>query len=307
MPRVLGNMAGAVIAIKHGLKGPNHSVTTACSTGLHAIGDGYNFIRNNFADVMVTGGTDACITPLAIAGFSRARALSTKFKDSPSSASRPFDSGRDGFVMSEGAGVLVLEELEHAVKRGANIICEVVGYGASCDADHITAGLPDGSGALRAMLGALSNVISLNGFQDEIWLINTHATSTPRGDLAETNAVKKAIAMISSSLENWDLKLPKNGKGPFITAHKSNLGHMMSAAGSVESAISCLSLKTGKIPGTINLTDFDKELPEGLNIVTKSIDESNSVDSSRRRLVIKNSFGFGGTNASIVFGEYKHH
>lgn len=303
VPRVLSNMPGALIAIKHGFRGPNHSVSTACSTGLHAIGDAYNFIRNNSADVMIAGGTDACITPLSISGFSRARALSTKFKDTPQNASRPFDKDRDGFVMSEGAAVLILEELNHALNRGADIVCEVVGYGASCDADHITAGLADGSGALQSIIGALSNVIPDRNYEnDQLWLLNAHATSTPRGDMAETNAMRKTVELLKTTLKNWNIDVPENG--PYVTAHKSNIGHMMSAAGSMESTMACQSLKSGLLPAVINLESPEEGIEKDLNIVRETLDLSNTMNGSKRKLVLKNSFGFGGTNASIVFAEF---
>ena len=301
-------MAAALIAIQHGFRGPNHTASTACSTGLHAIGDAYNFIRNNAAEVMVAGGTDACITPLSMIGFSRARALSTKFKDSPEKASRPFDVDRDGFVMAEGAAVVILEELEHAKRRSAPIYCEVVGYGASCDADHITAGLSDGSGALLAILNAMGNVIALPNMTDQIWLVNAHATSTPRGDAAELHALNKFLHLLKTDLKEWNVKVGEEEEevGPIVTANKSNLGHMISASGSAETAMTCLSLQTGKVPGILNLHSTTEIGGEGVSLrLLKNSLATGSSAPTCRRLAIKNSFGFGGTNATLILAEYK--
>ena len=301
VPRVLCNMAAGHVAIKFGFRGPNHAVSTACATGSHSIGDAWNFIRNGQAEVMLAGGTDTCINPLSIVGFMRARALSTKFKDNPGAASRPFDKDRDGFVMSEGAAVLVLEDLDHAKARGAEIICEVVGYGASCDADHVTAGLPDGSGAVLAIISALNCVEKHESFEDLLWLINCHATSTPRGDEAEMNAIKRVLALLKENVIN--IKLDQDG--PYVTANKGNVGHMIGAAGAVESAFAALSLKTGKIPKIANLDHPGDGIGEGVRLVRDTIVvEKNNDSESDRRLVLKNSFGFGGTNVSLVFAEY---
>lgn len=304
VPRILCNMPAGYVAIRHGFRGPNHTVSTACSTGAHAIGDAYNFIKNGSADVMLAGGTDTCINALSLVGFSRARALSTKFVDDPRKASRPFDKDRDGFVMAEGAAVLVLEDLEHALQRGADIYCEVIGYGASCDADHITAGRPDGSGALLAIMGAFANANMIQGSDDELWLVNAHATSTPRGDAAEMNAVRSCLQLLKTNCDRWNIRV--HDEGPFVTAHKSNLGHMIGAAGAIESSLAAISLKKGQIPGILNLENPEEGVGDHVRLVRESIHQdlrTNAAD-SQRRLVLKNSFGFGGTNVSLIFAEY---
>ena len=306
-------MAAGYVAIRFGFRGPNHSVSTACATGSHAIGDAYNFIRNQQADVMLAGGSDTCINPLSLIGFTRARALSTKFKECPQKASRPFDQDRDGFVMSEGAAIVVLEELNHAVERGANIYCELIGYGASCDANHITSGLEDGSGALLSIVGALASSGSepdaaqgeVDKFQDELWQVNAHATSTPKGDIAELNAIRSSIGLLakikndnSNNLNNISIPF----SGPYVTANKSNLGHMIGAAGTIESAIAALSLKHGRIPGILNLDNPEQD--DDVRLLKHSIHEPRNSSCDKRRLVLKNSFGFGGTNVSLLFAEY---
>ena len=301
VPRILCNMAAGHIAIRYGLRGPNHSVSTACSTGSHAIGDAYNFIKNNDADVMLAGGTDTCINPLSIIGFTRARALSTKFKDCPEKSSRPFDVDRDGFVMAEGAAILVLEELNHALERNANIYCELVGYGTSCDANHITAGLEDGTGALIAIMGALSAVQN-DEIEDELWLVNAHATSTPKGDTAEMNAVRSCLKLLKELHVDLNIKIPP--LGPYVTAHKSNLGHMIGAAGAIESALAALCLTHKMIPGILNLDNPEEGIGDQVRLLQETINEPKSNCDKSRRLVLKNSFGFGGTNVSLVFAEY---
>jgi len=306
VPRILCNMAAGYVAIRFGFRGPNHSVSTACATGSHAIGDAYNFIKNNDADVMLAGGSDTCINPLSLIGFTRARALSTKYEDSPQKASRPFDQDRDGFVMAEGAAILVLEELNHAVERGANIYCELSGYGASCDANHITSGLEDGSGALLSIVGAMAAVEGaavVDKFQDELWQVNAHATSTPKGDIAELNAIRSSIDLLAKIKNNSNLNsISIPFSGPYITANKSNLGHMIGAAGTIESAIAALSLKHGKIPGILNLDNPEQD--EDVRLLKHSIQEPRNSSCDKRRLVLKNSFGFGGTNVSLIFAEY---
>lgn len=290
VPRILPNLAPGHISLKYGLRGPNHSVSTACATGSHAIGDAYNFVRHNAADVMICGGVEACISPLAMAGFAKARALSTKFNETPEKASRPFDQKRDGFVIGEGAGLLVLEELAHAQKRGAQIYAEVVGYGLSGDAHHVTAGREDGEGAKAAMSSAFDD-IGHDKLAD-LWYVNAHATSTPKGDIAELTGLTKL-------LEKSDLR-------PYISSSKGNIGHLLGAAGSVESIFALKSLKTGLIPKNVNVEDVEMVSPQtekivvGVN-VNEPIDESDG----KRRLVLKNSFGFGGTNVSLLFADFK--
>uniref|UniRef100_A0A343U6Y8 3-oxoacyl-[acyl-carrier-protein] synthase n=1 Tax=Tigriopus japonicus TaxID=158387 RepID=A0A343U6Y8_TIGJA len=289
VPRILPNLAPGHISIEYGFQGPNHAVSTACATGSHAIGDAYRFIRNNSADVMVCGGTEACVDPLAIAGFSRARALSTRFNDRPQESSRPFDRDRDGFVIGEGAGILVLEELQHALERGARIYGEVLGYGLSGDAHHITAGPSDGHGAVLAMKAAFKSV----GAEqiDHLWHINAHATSTPLGDVAELRAVQTLLA---------DSK-----NRPFVTANKGNLGHLLGAAGSAESILALKSMQTGIIPRTINVENLDPDIDSQIRIVVgENVDESELNSERPQRLTLKNSFGFGGTNVSLLFGQY---
>ncbi len=296
-------MAAGHVAIRFGFRGPNHAVSTACATGSHAIGDAFHFIRCGQAEVMLAGGTDTCINPLAIVGFMRARALSTKFKDRPQEASRPFDRDRDGFVMSEGAAVLVLEELEHALSRGANILCELVGYGVSCDADHITAGLEDGSGAVLAIINAITGIQRLDNqsVQDLLWLVNCHATSTPRGDAAEMNAIRRLLNLIKEGAIEG---IKVDPEGPYVTANKGNVGHMIGASGAIESAFSALSLKTGKIPRICNLKNPEAGIDDDVRLVRETISCDISCEQNERRLVLKNSFGFGGTNVSLVFAEY---
>ncbi len=287
VPRVLPNLVAGHISIAQGFRGPNSSVSTACATGSHAIGDGYRFIQADSADVMLCGGADACVGPLTMAGFCRARALSTKYNDRPELASRPFDKDRDGFVIAEGAGVLVLEEMEHALKRGADIYAEVVGYGASGDASHITAGREDGSGALMAMRDA-----ARNHDLTDLWLVNAHATSTPKGDEAEVKAVKQLIEESGAASR------------PFMVSHKGQLGHLLGAAGSVESALAILSLKHGMIPANKNLDTADEGMEDcGLHLVREMV--SDREKSGGKRLVLKNSFGFGGTNVSLLFCDFQ--
>jgi len=277
IPACLINLASGHVSIRYGFKGPNHSVVTACSTGAHAIGDATRLIQLGDADVMVAGGTEAAICRIGVAGFAAARALSTAFNDNPPAASRPWDKDRDGFVMGEGAGTVVLEELEHAVKRGARIYGEVLGYGMSGDAYHITAPAPDGSGAFRSMRNALK---SAKLDPEAIDYINAHGTSTPLGDEIELGAVKRLFGAQAYKLS--------------MSSTKSAIGHLLGAAGSVEAIFSLLAMRDGVAPPTRNLDNPS----EGCDI--------DLVPHQARKRPIKyalsNSFGFGGTNASLIFG-----
>jgi 3-oxoacyl-[acyl-carrier-protein] synthase II len=280
IPASLINLASGHISIQFGFKGPNHSVVTACSTGAHAIGDAARLIMLDDADVMIAGGTESAVTRLGIAGFAAARALSTSFNDRPTEASRPYDKARDGFVMGEGAGVLVLEELEHARRRGVRIYSEIVGYGLSGDAYHITAPAEDGNGGFRSMRAALKRA----GFNpSDIDYINAHGTSTPLGDEIELNAVKRlfgpAIAGISMS------------------STKSAIGHLLGATGAVEAIYSILAINYSVVPPTLNLHD-PEESCLGVDLVPLKAKER------RVRAALSNSFGFGGTNASLIFKEF---
>ncbi len=277
IPSSLINLASGQVSIKYNCKGPNHSTVTACASGAHAIGDSFRLIQLNKADVMVAGGAEAAICRLGIAGFCSLRALSTKFNDSPKDASRPFDKDRDGFVMGDGSGILILEEYEHAKKRNATIIAEIIGYGSSGDAHHITSPPEDGNGAERCVLSALND--AKKNFED-INYINAHGTSTPVGDKIEIESIKKIF------LKNLD-KIK-------MSSTKSSIGHLLGASGSVESIYSILSIKNGKLPPTLNLISPIHEA-EGLDLIPlKSIEHK--VD-----CVLTNSFGFGGTNASLIF------
>ena len=276
IPGSLINLAGGQVSIKHGLKGPNHAVVTACSTGAHAIGDAARLIMFDDADVMVAGGTEGAISPLGMAGFVACRAMSTSFNDAPEKASRPYDKDRDGFVMGEGSGIVVLEEYEHAKARGAKIYAEVLGYGLSGDAYHITSPAEDGSGGFRAMQAALKR----SGLAPEdIHYINAHGTSTPRGDEIELRAVERLFGGAGDHLA--------------MSSTKSSIGHLLGAAGSVEAIFCVLAMRDGIVPPTLNLETPSAETK--LNLVPLKAQEK------KVSAVLSNSFGFGGTNASLVF------
>src|SRR5579862_1651684 len=276
IPSNLINLASGNVSIRYGFKGPNHAVVTACSTGAHAIGDASRLIMLDDADVMVCGGAEAAVCRLGLAGFAAARALSTNFNDDPPKASRPWDQDRDGFVMGEGAGILVLEEYEHAKKRGAKIYAEVIGYGMSGDAYHLTAPSEDGNGAYRSMRNALRRAQLP---PEAIDYINAHGTSTPLGDEIELGAVKRLFGSHAYQLS--------------MSSTKSAIGHLLGAAGSVEAIFSILAIRDGAVPPTLNL---DNPSPScDIDLVPK--------EAKRRRVryALTNSFGFGGTNASLIF------
>lgn len=296
VPKILSNLAAGHVSIKHKFRGPVTSVSTACAAGTHSIGDAFNYIRLGYADVMLAGGTEACITPLAIAGFGRMRALSKSVTSEKSS--RPFDSLRDGFVMSEGAGVLVLEELEEAKKRGAVIIAEIVGYGLSGDAHHATHPSADGSGAERSMRQALDDAGLM---PDDIGYINAHATSTPVGDIIEVRAIEKVFG--GRNAENC---------GPlFVSSTKGATGHLLGAAGAVETAFTALALRDGIIPPTLNLETPDVTPAAFHHVPNAKVHydqhELNCRSTTAKELLfaVKNSFGFGGMNACLVLAKYR--
>lgn len=293
MTRALINMSAGNISIRYKMNGPNHCVSTACATGAHSIGDAFNFIRNNQANVMVCGSTEASINSIAMAGFERLRALCTKFNDNPSAASRPFDEQRCGFVMGEGAGVLVLEELGHARARGLNdddIYCEILGYGTSSDAHHLTAPAPDGQGAQASMKSAIEDAnldtLSINH-------INAHATSTPLGDDIECNAIEDLFYPKHSTSNDRTNELT-------VTSLKAAVGHLLGGAGSVESIFAILSCREALIPPTLNL---DQPIITHRNRI-KLIAKTPHIWDYSKRILVKNSFGFGGTNASLVISNF---
>lgn len=276
IPGALSNLVSGQVSIRYGFKGPNHAVVTACSTGAHAIGDASRLIQFGDADVMVAGGAEAAICEIGIAGFNACKALSTKYADSPESASRPYDVDRDGFVMGEGAGIVVLEELEHAKARGARIYAEVLGYGLSGDAYHVTAPSEDGEGGMRAMMNALSNA----GLEpSEIDYVNAHGTST-MADLIELRAVERLLGPAAERLT--------------MSSTKSSTGHLLGAAGAIEAVFTILALRDQVAPPTINLDSPEVETPIDL-----------APNAKREReigVAVSNSFGFGGTNACLCMG-----
>jgi 3-oxoacyl-[acyl-carrier-protein] synthase II len=279
IPGRIINLAAGYVSIEFGLKGPNHAVVTACSTGGHAIGDAARLIALGDADVMLAGGAESPVNRLALAGFAALRALSTGFNDEPTRASRPYDKDRDGFVMGEGAGIVVLESLEHAKARGARIYAEVVGYGLSGDAYHITAPAPDGDGAFRCMQAAMKRA---GVSADDIDYINAHGTSTPMGDEIELGAVQRLVGNAAGRIA--------------MSSTKSCIGHLLGAAGAVEAIFSILAIRDGIAPPTINLDNPSVET--AIDLVPHRAREREI------NTALSNSFGFGGTNASLVFRRY---
>ena len=281
IPNIIANLAAGQVSMAHGLRGPSYCTTSACSSGAHALGEAFEWIRRGRAQVMIAGGAEATITPVGIGGFEAMYALS-KRNDDPTAASRPFDKGRDGFVSGEGSGVLVLETLSRAKKRGAKIYAEIVGYGASSDANHLTQPAPHGEGAQRSMKMALRDA---GVTPDQVDYINAHGTSTPVGDIAESQAVSAVFGEHALGKKLW------------VSSTKSMMGHLLGAAGAVESAVCALAIAEGRIPPTINLVDQDPECP--LDYV------ANTARERRVKYALNNSFGFGGTNASLLFSRFE--
>jgi len=282
VPMMICDIAGGWIAIEYNAKGPNQSVVTACATGNNSIGDAFRMIQYGEADVVIAGGAEAPITSLSVAGFYTMRALSTRY-DEPEKASRPFDKDRDGFVISEGAGVLVLEELDHAVARGANILGEIIGYGRTADANDIVAPCADGNGAARAMQLALDDA----GLKaDKVDYINAHGTSTPLGDVAETLAIKRVFGDYAKD-------------GLIVSSTKSMTGHMLGATGAVEAIVSLMALKNKIIPPTMNLDEPDEQCD-----LDYTPNKARQVE--KLEVAMSNSFGFGGHNASLIFRAYSN-
>ena len=279
IPSALINLVSGHVSIKYGFRGPIHAVVTACSTGAHAIGDAARMVALDDADVMVAGGAEAAVCRIGMAGFATARALSTGYNESPERGSRPWDKGRDGFVMGEGAGIVVLEELEHARARGATIYAEVKGYGMSGDAYHITAPAEDGDGGFRAMEAALKRAGLTPA---DIDYVNAHGTSTPLGDLIEAGAVRR---LLSDAVSNVSM-----------SSTKSATGHLLGAAGAIEAIYSVKAVQTGDLPPTLNLEDPEEAVADFdlVPLVTKN---------RKVRNAMSNSFGFGGTNASLIIGQ----
>jgi len=282
IPNLVSNSASSYIAHELGAKGQNYGCVSACATGTHSIGDALYFLQSGQADVILAGGAESAVTPLCFAGFAAMRAMATNFNDDPLRASRPFDKDRAGFVMGEGCGVLVLETEEHAVARGAEIYCELAGYGATCDAHHITAPHPEG----RGLAAAISQALRSGGVKaDEVDYINAHGTSTPYNDKFETMAIKRALGDAAYKTS--------------ISSTKSVMGHTLAAAGGLEAAICCKVIKTGMIPPTVNLENPD--LDDGCDL---DYTPNTAVNKGRVRAAISDNLGFGGHNAALVFREY---
>ncbi len=278
IPMMISNMASGLVSMEYGLQGPNFAPVSACATSAHAIGEAWRMIRDGDADAFLAGGSEAAVVPLGLGGFGAMKALSTR-NDEPTRASRPFDKGRDGFVMGEGAGVLVLEALEHAKARGARIYCELLGYGLTADAYHMTSPLPNGEGAQRCMRMALAKA-GVN--VEAVDYVNAHGTSTPVGDLCEVRAIKAVFG--------------EHAKKLAISSTKSMTGHLLGAAGVIESVACAMSIRTGVVPPTINLEDPEEECD--LNFTALTAQER------RVKVALNNSFGFGGHNASLVIGAF---
>lgn len=281
IPRILLNMAAGQISMKYGIQGPNHAVSTACATGAHAIGDAFRFIQHGEAIAMICGAAESCISPLSIASFCRLRALSTQ-NDTPELASRPFDTKRDGFVIGEGSAILVLEELEHALKRNAKIYGEIIGYGMSGDAAHLTAPSEDGQGAYLAMKRSINDA---KIDKSQITYINAHATSTPIGDSIELTAINRLFG--------------EHSKNVYVSSTKGAHGHLLGSAGNLESVFTVMACHEGVIPPTANLTDVCVEAKNLICVTQNSIEWGQT-----KRYALKNAFGFGGTNASLCFTNY---
>ena len=279
IPSALINLISGHVSIRYGFRGPNHAVVTACSTGAHAIGDAARMVALDDANVMVAGGAEAAVCRIGMAGFAAARALSTSYNDTPEAASRPWDKGRDGFVMGEGAGIVVLEELEHAKARGAKIYGEIKGYGMSGDAHHITAPAEDGDGGFRAMQAALKRA---GLAPSDIDYVNAHGTSTPLGDLIEARAVARLLGDAAANVS--------------ISSTKSATGHLLGAAGAIEAIYAIKTVQTGDLPPTLNLNDPEDQVADFDLVPLKSRHR-------KVRNAMSNSFGFGGTNASLIMGE----
>ncbi|MDC0497524.1 beta-ketoacyl-ACP synthase II, partial [bacterium] len=273
---LIANIASGVVAIEVGARGPNYGIVSACASGTHSIGAAYQMIRDSEADVMLAGGSEAAITELGYAGFCSMKAMSTHYNDSPQTASRPFDKGRDGFIMGEGSGVILMEKLEHAQARGATIYCEVGGYSATCDAYHITSPDPEG----KALGAAMSNAIEEAGITPaDVSYINAHGTSTPYNDKFETSAIKKAFGDAAQNLA--------------VSSSKGMTGHLLGAAGGIETAVCALAIRDGKIPPTINYNDPDPDCD--LDYVPNEMREADV------SVAMCNNLGFGGHNATLLF------
>ena len=279
IPSLIANIASGVVAIEVGARGPNYGIVSACASGTHSIGEAYHMLRDGDADIMLAGGSEAAITELGYAGFCSMKAMSTSYNDAPQTASRPFDQGRDGFIMGEGSGVLVMETLEHAQARGATIYCELAGYGATCDAFHITSPDPEG----KALGAAINHVIEEAGIQaEDVSYINAHGTSTPYNDKFETLAIKKALG--------------EHAYTTMVSSTKGMTGHLLGAAGGIESAACALAIRDDKVPPTVNYTDPDPDCD--LDYVPNVMREAPV------NVAICNNLGFGGHNATLLFKKF---